>query len=78
MSEINFDMGESIWSAAIMHNTPETDGIWLLAFNAQSEKEAIDKATKLFAADGLPVERIISIEVSELTIPKDGDSIGDS
>lgn len=77
MSEINFEAGEPIYSAAITHNTPGTSGLWLLAFNATSEENAKDKAVAQFEADGLPPERITEIEVTELIHQMgEGDSNG--
>lgn len=71
---IDFETGTPIWSAAIEHNTPNTPGLWLRAFNAEGEAKALEKAIELFTEEGLPPARIIRIEVTEmLTLPEGGE-----
>lgn len=75
MSEgIDFDL--PIWSATVLHNTPDTDGIWLRAFNSRAgdEAAAMQKMRELYVAEGLSEIRIFRIELTELEVIDDGGS----
>lgn len=71
MSEIDFETGEPIWQVEFYHNTPETPGYWTRIVNAESEEKAIEKASALFEADGLPIIRVTVIQTWPL-VPLEG------
>lgn len=74
---VDFETGGPIFQVEIYHRTPGSSGVWGLVFNASDKQAALPKAIAAYVREGLSPVLIDRIEVCELSIPKDGDEIGD-
>jgi hypothetical protein len=76
VSEINFEGDDPIWEVDIEHRNPGAAPIWSRAFNAPSERRAIEKAIATFEGEGLNPVLIDAIQVWELKLIEGGEESG--